>query len=80
MNRAERKKYEALKTHEEKEAFDEGYVMGERHALMRAELWLRQKSRKSRDYPGDDIAHAKGRAAAYHNAAEQMKVLSQKEG
>lgn len=34
--------------------------------------WLTQKQTKAEQFPGGDLADAKGRAAAYQNAAQQM--------
>ena len=34
--------------------------------------WLTQKQTKAEQFPGGDLAHSKGRADAYKNAALQM--------
>jgi hypothetical protein len=34
--------------------------------------WLSQKQAKAEQFPGGDLVHAKGRAAAYQNAAQEM--------
>lgn len=43
-----------------------------RVAYRRAGDWLSDKQAKSAQYPGGDLAHAKGRTAAYQNAAQEM--------
>ena len=43
-----------------------------RLAFDRAGDWLSQKQSKAEQFPGGDIAHAKGRAAAYQNAAQEI--------
>lgn len=43
-----------------------------RRAYDRAGDWLTQKQTKSEQFPGGDLADAKGRAAAYQNAAVEM--------
>lgn len=43
-----------------------------RVAYERAGEWLSDKQVKSELFPGGDLIHAKGRAAAYQNAAQEM--------
>ncbi len=43
-----------------------------RLAWDRAGDWLSSKQAKSEQFPGGDLAHAKGRAAAYQNAAQEI--------
>lgn len=43
-----------------------------RIAWERAGEWLSDKQTKSEQFPGGDPVHAKGRAAAYQNAAQEM--------
>ncbi len=43
-----------------------------RLAYDRVGEWLSDKQAKSEQFPGGDLAHAKGRAAAYQNAAQEM--------
>lgn len=34
--------------------------------------WLSTKQAKAEEFPGGDLVHAKGRAAAYQNAAQEL--------
>lgn len=43
-----------------------------RLAWERAAEWLSDKQAKSEQFPGGDLAHAKGRAAAYQNASQEI--------
>ncbi len=43
-----------------------------RMALRQAAEWLADKSAKSELFPGENLVHAKGRAAAYRNASQEM--------
>jgi hypothetical protein len=43
-----------------------------RLAYERAGDWLTQKQCKSAEFPGGDLVHAKGREAAYQNAAQEL--------
>lgn len=43
-----------------------------RLAYDRAGDWLSQKQGKAEQFPGGDLVHAKGRAAAYQNAAQEL--------
>lgn len=43
-----------------------------RMAYERAGDWLSQKQGKASQFPGGDLMHAKGRAAAYQNAAQEI--------
>lgn len=43
-----------------------------RLAYDRAGDWLSSKQGKAEKFPGGDVAHAQGRAAAYQNAAQEM--------
>jgi hypothetical protein len=43
-----------------------------RTAWVRAATWLSDKQAKSEQFPGGDLDHAKGRAAAYQNAAQEL--------
>lgn len=43
-----------------------------RLAYERAGDWLSDKQAKSEQFPGGDLVHAKGRAAAYQNAAQEI--------
>jgi hypothetical protein len=43
-----------------------------RLAYDRAGDWLTDKQTKAELYPGGDTIHAKGRAAAYQNAAQEL--------
>ena len=43
-----------------------------RLAYERAGDWLSQKQAKAEQFPGGDLVHAKGRAAAYQNAAQEI--------
>lgn len=43
-----------------------------RLAYSRVGDWLSQKQAKSEQFPGADLVHAKGRAAAYQNAAQEI--------
>lgn len=43
-----------------------------RVAWERAGDWLSQKQGKAEEFPGGDLVHAKGRAAAYQNAAQKI--------
>lgn len=47
-----------------------------RLAYDRAGDWLSDKQTKSEQFPGGDLVHAKGRAAAYQNAAQEMYYWS----
>jgi hypothetical protein len=43
-----------------------------RLAYDRAGDWLSSKQAKAEQFPGGNVEHAKGRAAAYQNAAAEM--------
>ena len=43
-----------------------------RLAYDRAGDWLSDKQAKAEQFPGGDLVHAKGRAAAYQNAAQEL--------
>jgi hypothetical protein len=47
-----------------------------RLAYDRAGDWLTNKQTKAALYPGGDLVHAKGREAAYQNAAQEMYCWS----
>lgn len=42
-------------------------------ALRQAADWLEDKAAKSNAYPGGDLKHAEGRAAAYLNASQEIR-------
>ncbi len=43
-----------------------------RLAYDKAGDWLSSKQAKAEQFPGGDLVHAKGRAAAYQNAAQEI--------
>lgn len=43
-----------------------------RIAYEHAAEWLSSKQAKAEQFPGGDLVHAKGRAAAYQNAAQEI--------
>lgn len=43
-----------------------------RLAFEKAGEWLSDKQAKAEQFPGGDLDHAKGRAAAYQNASQEM--------
>lgn len=43
-----------------------------RVAYRHAADWLTSKQSKAEQFPGGDLDHAKGRAAAYQNAAQEL--------
>lgn len=43
-----------------------------RLAYDKAGDWLTSKQAKAEEFPGGDLVHAKGRAAAYQNAAQEL--------
>jgi len=43
-----------------------------RVAYERVGDWLSQKQEKSEQFPGGDLVHAQGRAAAYQNPAQEI--------
>lgn len=43
-----------------------------RLAYDKAGDWLSSKQSKAEQYPGGDLTHARGRAAAYQNAAQEI--------
>lgn len=51
-----------------------------RLAYDRCGNWLSDKQAKSEQFPGGDLAAAKGRAAAYQNAAQEFYYWSIKHG
>lgn len=51
-----------------------------RLAYDKAGDWLSDKQAKAEQFPGGDLEHAKGRAAAYQNAAQELYGWSSAHG
>lgn len=51
-----------------------------RLAYDKAADWLSDKQAKAAAFPGGDLAHAKGREAAYQNAAQELYGWSSAHG